>query len=392
MNKFFLFLITGSLFFPGLLYAVTPVTTNNNQNVETTKNTITVKNTDNSVSNQANQKTAASETLSPSRSEATNAETQNTQGVVFSGYIDGSYNYLLRKNIFTSDALDRINDLAENGFRLQEIGLTLANQPKQGFGYLANLLIGQDALVYDPYGFQPKTGIYSIGYALVQCYMQYAVNNLTVTAGQQLSLTGYEQLDPTLNTNFSAGIIGYAIPGTIMGVRASYQATKDLTLITGVYNGWDNVRDTSRHKTIELGVTYAFNPILTISVQGYSGAQRIEDMTSVGQIGRRSIIELISTVKATDKLSFATEIDYAMQNSALLPNDVVGKAVWGGIAQYMSYQISDKWIIAFRAEDFNDHDGYRTGVAQNWKEVTVTLGYSPVKSMMIHLETRRDFS
>jgi len=34
----------------------------------------------------------------------------------FSGYIDGSYNYLLNSNQFTSGTLDRIFDTNQNGF------------------------------------------------------------------------------------------------------------------------------------------------------------------------------------------------------------------------------------------------------------------------------------
>ena len=41
---------------------------------------------------------------------------------------------------------------------------------------------------------------------------------------------------------------------------------------------------------------------------------------------------------------------------------------------------------------FNDHDGYRTGVAQKWKEATLTLAYLPAKEWEIRAEVRADKS
>ena len=45
-----------------------------------------------------------------------------------------------------------------------------------------------------------------------------------------------------------------------------------------------------------------------------------------------------------------------------------------------------------RGEIFSDRNGYRTGVAQTWDELTVTLSYFPIKNLEFRAETRRDFS
>lgn len=71
---------------------------------------------------------------------------------------------------------------------------------------------------------------------------------------------------------------------------------------------------------------------------------------------------------------------------------MINKATWAGIANFVNYKFNDCWRIAVRGEIFNDSDGYRTGVRQNWKEVTLTLGFSPSKNLSFMLETRHDFS
>src|SRR5437868_2796797 len=68
----------------------------------------------------------------------------------FSGYIDGSYNYLVQSNQFTSGTFNRVFDITPNGFTLQQAGITLAYQPKQGFGGLITPVIGRDTYIFAP--------------------------------------------------------------------------------------------------------------------------------------------------------------------------------------------------------------------------------------------------
>lgn len=337
-----------------------------------------------------------------SSNESSNEEKESsigphTKGIKFSGYIDGSYNYLLRSNEFISGVPDRLNDIEENGFTLHQAAFTVTNNPKEGLGFLVNAFVGRDAFILVPYGFDPDTGIHNLGYDVLQAFLQYNTGNLSILAGQLLSITGFEQVDPTdeiADTNFSRSNLGYGIPGTVLGLRAIY-TINNLILTGGVNNGWDSIRDTSRQKTIEWGLTYNLGDngsLGSLALQGYSGEQRIEDKTSTGPTGRRSIIDFIAIINATQKLRLVTECYSAMQTKSLLPEDVIGRARWQGIAGYINYRFNEQWGISFRAEDFDDINGYRTGVAQNWKEATLTLGYIPIKNMEIHLETRRDFS
>lgn len=321
------------------------------------------------------------------------AEKKMPVDFVISGYIDGSYNYLVKSNKFTSGTFDRVFDITPNGFTLQQAGITLAYQPKQGFGGLITPVVGRDTYTFAPYGWDPNYGSQWFGFAIPQAYLQYAVGSWTFMGGSFIELAGAENIFSYNDTNFSRGILwGYAEPFTVMGLRVSYVPNDKLTLIGGINNGWDSIRDTSRRKTIELGASYIFNQIFSLSGYIYSGQQRIADRTSSGQRGQRKLIDLIATINATEKLSFVANYDGALQTKAALPAGNIAEAVWQGIAGYVNYKFNEKWHTSVRGEIFSDRNGYRTGVAQTWKELTLTLGYDPIKNLEVRLETRRDFS
>lgn len=310
----------------------------------------------------------------------------------FSAYLDTSYNHLQRKNIFSSDVFDRVYDLKENGFTLHQAAFTLGKQPKAGFGGLVNFLVGRDANTTAAYGMHTDTGK-EFGFDLVQGYLQYATGSLTVIGGKFVSLAGAETINPTTDTNFSRSILfGFAEPATHTGFRGTYTLNEQFCFIAGVNNGWDSIRDTGRDPTLELGMVYNPDPLFSLAIQGYSGEQRVVDRTHSGPKGRRTLIDMVATVNPTDKLSLVANMDYATQAHAILQEGDSDRATWEGIAGYVNYKLTDQWRTSLRGEHFNDKKGYRTGITQRWKEITLTVGYSPISSLELRAETRRDFS
>lgn len=308
------------------------------------------------------------------------------------GYIDGSYSRLVR-NQFTSGTFDRAFDVEPNGFTLHQAAVTFAYQP-QGFGYLLNLIAGKDAQFLAPYGFKPTTEVDSetVAVDFTQAYIQFAKTPVTFMFGRFLSTNGNESLNPTLDTNFSRSILYYMTPYTITGIRGLYVFSDKFSMIAGINNGPDNIRDWNRRKTIELGFTYTPCPLFSFSAIGYNGEERATSSTDFGPLGTRTLIDLVGTLNVTDKLTFIVNGDYAWQTRALLPDGCLSKAVWKGIAGYVNYKFTDKWSSSLRGEVFVDSDGFRTGVRQNWREVTFTLGYMPIQNLQFHAEIRRDFS
>ncbi len=311
----------------------------------------------------------------------------------FSGYIDGSYNYLVRSNQFTSGTFDRVFDITENGFTLQQAAITLAYQPKQGFGALLNPMIGRDTYTFAPYGWDSYLGSQWLGFAIPQAYLQYALNSWTFSSGSFLELAGAETLSPTANTNFSRAILyGYAEPYTVTGIRAAYVVNDKINFIFGINDGWDSIRDTSRRKTLELNMVYTPNALFSLAMTGYSGGQRAADKTASGPQSIRNLLDIITTFNITEQLTLIANYDYGIQSKAALPGGNLAEAVWQGIAGYANYKFNDKWRTSIRGEIFSDRNGYKTGVAQCWKELTLTFGFAPIKNAELRVETRHDFS
>ncbi len=319
---------------------------------------------------------------------------EKTNNFKVSGYIDGSYNNLQR-NYFTSGIFDRVFDNQQNGFTLHQVAITFAYQPAQGFGFLFNPILGYDTNIFAPYGFKPITEFDSQTFSIEapQAFLQYAQNSFTFSAGRFVELAGAEGLFPIGDTNFSRGILyGYAEPFTVLGIRGTYVVNDKLTMIAGINNGWDNIRDWSRDKTIELNATYTMNSFFSFEPTIYTGQERATPQTDTGPKGRRTLIDLIATFNFTDKLSFIANYDGAWQNNAALPNGTIKRAIWQGIAGFINYKINDYWLTSFRGEIFQDKDGFRTGIKQVWKEATITLGYIPITNLEVRAEARHDFS
>ena len=123
----------------------------------------------------------------------------------------------------------------------------------------------------------------------------------------------------------------------------------------------------------------------------HGGKERVGGLVNTGPEGNRNLFDLVVTFNATDKLTFIVNYDRGTQKDdtgTVLP----AKAVWSGWAGYANYQFNDQWKLSFRAETFNDKQGYRTGVVQKWSEATLTLAWLPVKAIELRAEVRRDHS
>lgn len=306
-------------------------------------------------------------------------------GIAVEGYIDVGYTYLSGTGLFTSGVANRVFDTERNSFLLHQAAITVAKQPKGGFGGLVNLTAGKDADVIAPFDSNPGA---TNKFDVTQAFAQYAGGPFTVMAGKYVTAAGAEVIKSPSNVNYSRSILfGYAIPFTHTGVRVSYAVSDSFTAFVGVNNGWDDLKDTNSGKTTEVGLSATPIKPLTIAAVNYLGDERVGGLTAVGPEGKRNLTDLVATYTVSDKLSLTLNYDYATQD-----NTATGKAKWTGVAGYVTYQLTDKWRLAFRAETFDDKDGYRTGVVQKWKEGTFTLGYLPAKNFELRGEVRRDSS
>src|SRR5712675_3706850 len=168
-----------------------------------------------------------------------------TSGIDIHGYVDAAYSYLSGSGLFKSGVADRVFDTEPNSFNVHQAALIAAYQPKDGFGAYLNLTAGRDARVIK--SFDTTTNDFDV----TQAYVQYAHGPWTIIGGKYVTLAGAEVINPTGDVNYSRSILfGYAIPFAHTGIRATYAASDSLTLIIGVNNGWDQLKDQNSQKTL----------------------------------------------------------------------------------------------------------------------------------------------
>lgn len=330
-------------------------------------------------------------------------------GIDLSGYVDVSYNHLSRSNTFTSTTPSRVFDLERNGLGVRQVALTFAKQPKEGLGGLVNLTAGKDADVIAAYDTDPNngrgcnvaTGLNADGskcktdrFDVTQAFLQYATGPWTIVGGKFVTYAGAEVIASPSNPNFSRSILfGYAIPFSHTGLRAYYDLSDSLQLMGGVNQGWDDIKDTNSSKGYELGFNFMPSKSVSIHPMFHGGKERVGGLVNTGPEGQRKLFDIVVTVNATDKLTFLINYDHGTQeNTAGAVPSGATKAVWSGWAGYANYEFTSRWKLSFRAETFNDKDGYRTGVVQKWKEATLTLAYLPTKAIELRGEVRNDRS
>ncbi|HUL92178.1 MAG TPA: outer membrane beta-barrel protein [Burkholderiales bacterium] len=317
----------------------------------------------------------------------------DASGISVNGYIDAGYNWANRNieagfanPVPGTAATPRVFDNQNNSFSLHQFGLTVAKQPKEGFGGLVNLTVGKDAEVIHSF---PESGNSST-FDMTQAYLSYSQGSVTVIGGKFTTLAGTEVIASTGNVNISRSILFGAVPFTHTGVRASYAPSDTITVYGGLNNGWDQLQDQNRPKTLELGAT--FNPVkpLTMTLSGYFGSEPVV----VGN-AERDLLDFVANYIVSNSLSFGAEYLTAKQDD-FAPGQGSGK--YQGLALYGSAMLNQQWRASVRGEYFDDKNGLHffttngAGALQPVKyyEGTLTLAYLPTKDVELRTEVRAD--
>lgn len=294
-------------------------------------------------------------------------------GITATGYVSGTYVYS------NGDGFGHQFDATHDSFQLNQAALTIAYQPKEGFGALVNVIGGSDANLLPPGGSDV---------VIPQAFVQYAGGPVTIMAGRLLTLAGAEVIAPSGNTNVSRSLLFFAEPLTHTGVRVTIAPSEIFGFTLGVNNGWNQ---TSLHgasaKTGEFGLSLTPSKAFALTAQAYFGKEESPDAFGVPFDQQRRLIDLVATFNVTDALSFVLSYDNGKQDIGS------GSASWSGIAAYANIAFSEMARLSVRVEDFKDDDGFMFGAPDNKvKEGTVTLGISPVKSFEFRAELRYDKS
>jgi len=326
----------------------------------------------------------------------------DASGLSVNGYIDAGYNWAnrdLQVGAQGNGTPLRVFDNQNNSFVLHQLGLTVAKQPKEGFGGLVNFTVGSDAQVIHSF---PEPSVAANGlvgaatstFDITQGYLSYSQGALTLIGGKFTTLAGTEVIASTGNVNISRSILFGSVPFTHTGARASYAPSDTVTIYGGLNNGWDQMQDSNRQKTLEVGAT--FNPVkpLTMTVSGYFGNELASGPFGAGPNGERDLIDFVLNYIASNSLNFGLEALTFRQD---IPGGTTAK--YQGLALYGSAMLNQQWRASVRGEYFDDKQGFRfnttdpgTGapLAVKYYEGTLTLAYLPNSSVELRTEVRAD--
>ena len=319
---------------------------------------------------------AADEPVKPAASTTPSfSDVLTATGITESGYVAASYFH--SNGYGTYHQFDNKHDT----FQLDQAGITLAFQPKDGFGALVNIAAGEDMKILNA-----AEGSNPNAFDIVQGFVQYAAGPLTVIAGKYVTLAGAEVIAPTGNTNFSRSLLFFAEPLTHTGVRVTYAASDTLNIVAGVNNGWNSSSlSTSGSKTAEMGVAWTPSKTFSLAAQAYVGKDPTFD-------AQRILVDAVATYSATDALTFVLSYDWGKQQQHAAGDPDLN---WNGAAFYTNYALNDQWRVSLRLEYLDDKEGFVSGLLntpQKLKEGTLTFGYAPAKSFELRIEARYDKS
>ena len=327
----------------------------------------------------------------------------DASGITMTGYVDAAYVHDSIDPQQQPGAVLNTFDYNKDSFDLKQASVTIASQPKEGFGALVNLTAGSDARWIHSTPTDP--GKSADQFDVTQAFVQYATGPFTAIAGKFNTLAGAEVIAPTGNTNITHSIAFLnAIPFTHTGARFSFAADDTLTFYAGINNGWDQQNDTNNEKTGEFGLSWTPVSAVAWTAQIYNGKEMSSD---TGVNGNRFLFDTVLTIKPIDPLSLVLNYDYGKQKDAVF--DAAGgtkDADWTALIGYINYAFTDQWHMSLRGEVFDDKDGFRLGLTDlvptiagptstgelsaKSKEYTLTVGYAPSANFEVRGEVRQD--
>jgi hypothetical protein len=200
------------------------------------------------------------------------------------------------------------------------------------------------------------------------------------------------------NDNISRSyLFNFAIPLRHLGVSFSYPILKTLSANAGIVTGWDDPRDNNNTPSFLGGVTFTPTDSVTFTSNMTAGEEPRFTGPNPREDTARFVISNVLTVKPIDPLALYLEYTFGHQRKASLGG--TRGATWQGLAGIASYNWTDRFNTALRAEFFQDRDGARlggelTGSHANVtaSEVTLTGTYKFTKMFLGRAEVRQDWA
>ncbi len=252
----------------------------------------------------------------------------------------------------------RLFDDRSNEFVMNQAVITAERvlDPKVGFdwGFKFQFMFGTDARFIHSLGLLDHTmrsSLYQpdIPEAYLSLHLPiFTAGGVDLKLGKFVTLEGAETIDPRTNPFYShTYIFNFAIPFNHTGALFTLYATKWLNLLAGVTRGVNtSIDDNNDSAAFHGGIGLHLNEGKFV----VSAATHIGPETPHNNHDLRYLNTITTTWKITDKLTSITDLNYTHDDGA--------DASAYGVAQYLTYAISDKITAKIRGEIWRDAQGF----------------------------------
>jgi hypothetical protein len=312
--------------------------------------------------------------------------------IAFDAFVSASYSYNFNEPASATNGF-RVFDFDDNTFKLDVAELVVQkpmSQPRDA-GFRIDVALG-DSIPRVVAAADPGSGTEGAQqFDLQQAFVGWVAPvgaGLRFDLGKFVTPFGYEVIDGYDGYNDDATrsfLFGFAIPFVHTGLRMSYPFGAKASGTLLIVNGWDDAKDNNRSKSVGAQVALTPTQTLTIYFNGMVGPERDDN---VGD--NRSLFDVCATWKATERFTLGGNYDYGTEENAPLatPKDVI----WSGAAVYAKLGVSPRFSLALRLEQFDDRDGWRTGIAQRLREITLTPEFRVTDHLVLRGDLRLDTS
>jgi hypothetical protein len=330
------------------------------------------------------------------------ATTWKSLGFQFSGAGEASYTQNFNNPQTNVNSL-RIFDTQANSF-VPQVAQFMVERPAAAgsatdrIGFRARVNFGaQSRFSRARTNYQPGTDNTELD--VHELYAEYIApigNGLKIQFGKINTLIGLEVINSWENPNFSRSFtFGLAQAFTETGIRFTYPFTSWATAAVGLVNGWDNIEDNNRGKTVTWNLALTPHEMFGISFYGSYGSEQTNGNAAFGNaatgicvpakgfIGcdpsaKRTVIGSLITFKPTSSDTLIIEPYYGNEayasglNAAagFTPNNPSGNARWNALLAYYTHDFNDQTqpnalSLRVRGEIFEDASGARTCIGGN---------------------------
>ena len=307
------------------------------------------------------------------------------KNVKFRGWVEGYYVYSLNrmradlanknqdKSAIKSRDLTiegRTFDVHNNSFSANLAELEVEKVPERGgVGFKVDVALSdtQDIIV-DTIKAGFPTGVSDFDKVFQHASVSYLApvgSGLRFDVGKFVTHIGGETIESIKNRNFSHSFFyTYAIPFQDSGVRMNYAFNSKVYGEFYLLNGWNVTSDNNTGKTVGASIGLTPSAKLSVYANYLGGPEHTDSNSDWRQLGDFQIIYV-----PTAKLQAMVNIDVGLDKNGLAPG---ANAKWSGVTLYVRPNVMDRFFPTVRLEEYNDSDGFSTGVGQKLWGFTFT--------------------